>query len=315
MKKVHKKSTGMVLSALLALTVVVPVASADSSQDVMNYYESQGTVVTTDFFSNDSSTVNNSASYMLRTAKVENNTVSEQAKTVINTTTISLYEDNLKKLDSNDDSTRRNAVSEVFSAPLTDEDVWEDKSGEKSPMGTTYTSHEDMKKAGFYAINASRQELIKYGIRTDDWQPYRWFQALQEPAYFEYVKETGKLEYNKNYYASMADSLIPQYRASAASATTDEDKKLYEGIYQSQLKEYVKNYNEAPGYAVYSSSLNSSEAVRKETGAIAYDEKYFDSIWSKQVTKRGNFEDGSNPFKDLLKQLKEEKSETETPKQ
>jgi len=191
-------------------------------------------------------------------------------------------------LDSNNDEERRQALEEKFGIELTDDMVWEDKKGQTTvnPDGTVseYTSHDEMKELGFYAVNANRQELIQYALKTGDWQPYRAFEAKRTPGYFEIVD--GKYEYTKAYYGHLLESHLMSYKAKISDMTQrnvdkhSDEWQTIEKSHESYMAEYVKAFNEAPGVTPYVPHLNHNEAVAKETGAIMYSNDFFDSKYN-----------------------------------
>lgn len=87
------------------------------------------------------------------------------------------------------DEDRRADLEKKFGIKLSDSDRWVDKKGQFTPEGDPYTSHADLKAMGTYGINASRQELIKYGIRTDDWGPYDAFTAMNSGSEDDLVED------------------------------------------------------------------------------------------------------------------------------
>lgn len=212
-------------------------------------------------------------------------------------------------LGSNTDSERRAAIEEKFNIKLDASDVWADKKGEMAynPDGslTKYTSHDELKALGIYATNANRQELIQYAIRTNDWQPYRAFSAMESPAYFEVVD--NKLEYNKVYFGHLIESMISYYNTEIQDAKVikDEEKaSKLQSAKQKYLDEYVPKFNNAPGVTPYVSLLNGNEKIAKETGAVMYEDSYFDSKYNHpDVKAKGVFKDGSNPHAEFLNKL------------
>lgn len=186
-------------------------------------------------------------------------------------------------LDSNKDDERRKALEDKYGIKLTDDMVWKDKKGQTTvnPDGTVskYTSHDEMKALGSYAVNANRQELIQYGIKTGDWQPYRAFEAERTPGYFEIVD--GKYEYTKAYYGNLLQSHIMDYNSKIGKLdkNSDEWKALVEH-HEAFMKENVKKFNEAPGVTPYVPHLNHNEEVAKETGAVMYDKDFFNSKYN-----------------------------------
>lgn len=190
-----------------------------------------------------------------------------------------------ERLDSNNDEERRDALQSAFDFELSDKDVWEDKAGQftVNPNGTRseYTSHQEMKDLGFYAVNANRQELIQYAIRTGDWQPYRAFEAVKSPAYFEIVD--GKYEYSKVFYGNLIESALQGFATAETQAyMANNDAKLAEirAERKAYLEENVKIFNEAPGVVPYVVHLNSSEVWVKETGALPVEKGFFDSKYN-----------------------------------
>ena len=189
------------------------------------------------------------------------------------------------KLNSNNDAERRAALQEQFDIELSDKDVWEDKEGQFSinPYGgkSEYTSHDELKSLGIYTENANRQELIQFGIRTGDWQPYRAFEAVKSPAYFEIVD--GKYEYSKVFYGNLIESALQGFGAAETQAyMVNDEAKLAEirAERKAYLEENVKIFNEAPGVVPYVVHLNSSEVWVKETGALPVEKGFFDSKYN-----------------------------------
>ncbi|WP_197225164.1 hypothetical protein [Lysinibacillus sphaericus] len=225
---------------------------------------------------------------------------------IVSDTTASTVDKELTVLNSNDDHERRAALEDKFGITLDAADKWEDKKGQTSvnPDGTVskYTSHDEMKAMGFYAVNANRQELIQYGIRTDDWQPYRAFTALSEPAYFELVD--GKLEYSKIYYAKEFEATNSDYVSRIAEASTmqqhDKVKEL-QVEKKKNLTEIAESYKDAPGPSVYVIGLNGDPTSAKEFNVPEIGNEYFDSELSHPDVKgKGVYKDGHNPFTKLF---------------
>lgn len=194
----------------------------------------------------------------------------------------------LKGLKSNDDTERRKALEEEFGVELTEDMVWEDKKGKVAGIDeagneTYYTSHDEMKKLGFYAVNANRQELIQYAIKTGDWYPYRALEAKTSPAYFELID--GKYEYNKVYYGSFIENAVMSYRFDMMQNKTDEEKEHLTKEHQRFLKEYIAKFNEAPGIVPYVIGLNNTSEEAKENGVEEPFDGYFDSKWNYPTVK------------------------------
>lgn len=209
--------------------------------------------------------------------------------------------DSLTGLESNDDNVRRKALEDEFGIELTDDIDWEDKEGQVADVNENgeksyYTPHSEMKKLGFYAVNANRQELIQYAIKTGDWYPYRALEAKSSPAYFEIID--GKHEYNKVYYGHLIESTSMSYRSkiteiNTSSLSEDERKAKLEEIEKEHkrfMKEYVAKFNDAPGIVPYVIGLNHTDAEAKENGVERPFDGYFDSKWNyPTVMSEGKF--------------------------
>ncbi|MFY0516225.1 hypothetical protein ACOMCU_00145 [Lysinibacillus sp. UGB7] len=94
---------------------------------------------------------------------------------------------------SNTDADRRAALERQYKIQLDFSDVWENKR-----TVSKYTSHDEMKAMGFYGVNANRQELIKYAVRTGDWEPYNQYErdllAKQEAEKAANTEKTAKTD-------------------------------------------------------------------------------------------------------------------------
>lgn len=206
-----------------------------------------------------------------------------------------------QKLQSNNDSERRQALEETFNVKLSDTDIWADKAGEYTydMYGNKheYTPHEALKALNVYATNANRQELIQYGIRENDWQPYRAFEAEKTPAYFELVD--GKYEYNKIFWGNLIEHDLTNFKTKLADNWNDLEKRA---VIEAEMKAYIKKqaaiFNEAPGIVPYVIGLNHTVTLAKENGVAEVAKDYFDSKYNHpDVMAKGIFKDGSNPFK------------------
>lgn len=206
-----------------------------------------------------------------------------------------------QKLQSNNDSERRQALEETFNVKLSDTDIWADKAGEYTydMYGNKheYTPHEALKALNVYATNANRQELIQYGIRENDWQPYRAFEAEKTPAYFELVD--GKYEYNKIFWGNLIEHDLTNFKTKLADNWNDLEKRA---VIEAEMKAYIKKqvaiFNEAPGIVPYVIGLNHTVTLAKEHGVAEVAKDYFDSKYNHpDVMAKGIFKDGSNPFK------------------
>lgn len=191
-----------------------------------------------------------------------------------------------KDLSSNDDTKRREELSKQLGIKITEKHAWADKKGEKT-VGSDgrvveYTSHDDMKKAGYYAVNANRQELIQYGIQEDDWQPYRAFEAKDAPLYFEIVD--GKYEYSKIFYANQIQTTILSYgyQIYDANILRDDNKvKELTAARDKAVKEYYADLLKAPGEMIpYIAQFNSSPAWANYWGVEEAPKAYFDSKYN-----------------------------------
>ena len=204
-------------------------------------------------------------------------------------------------VDSNTDTVRREALNKEYGITLTDKDVWENKKGQTSvnPDGTVseYTSHEEMKALGFYTVNANRQELIQYAIRTGDWYPYRALEAKDTPLYFELVN--GKHEYSKVYYANQFEHTYHNYNSQVTAvntegglSSTDRELKVKE-IREAQKRELTKiadSYKKAPGSEMYVIGLNHREDFASEWGVKQVENGWFDSkLNDPKVKAEGKF--------------------------
>ena len=99
-----------------------------------------------------------------------------------------------------------------------------------------YTSHEALKALNIYATNANRQELNQYGIRTNDWQPYRAFEAQSAPAYFELVD--GKYEYSKIYWGNKIENELMGLKWNITENWGDLEKRAEA---EADMKAYIKS--------------------------------------------------------------------------
>ncbi|QTB28861.1 hypothetical protein [Lysinibacillus sphaericus] len=205
------------------------------------------------------------------------------------------------KLESNNDTERRQALEESFNVKLSDTDIWADKAGEHvyDPYGNKveYTPHEALKALNVYAVNANRQELIQYGIRTNDWQPYYAFEAQKTPAYFDLVD--GKYEYNKTFWGNQIENTLKNMKEKLADNWGNEEKRAE---IEADMKAYIKKqatiFNEAPGMVPYVIGLNHTATLAKENGVAEVAKDYFDSKYNHpDVMTKGIFKDGSNPLK------------------
>ncbi len=205
------------------------------------------------------------------------------------------------KLESNNDTERRQALEETFNVKLSDTDIWADKAGEHvyDPYGNKveYTPHEALKVLNVYAVNANRQELIQYGIRSNDWQPYYAFEAQKTPAYFDLVD--GKYEYNKTFWGNQIENTLKNMKEKLADNWGNEEKRAE---IEADMKAYIKKqatiFNEAPGMVPYVIGLNHTATLAKENGVAEAEKGFFDSKYNHpDVMEKGIFKDGSNPIK------------------
>lgn len=187
------------------------------------------------------------------------------------------------QLESNNDSERRNALNKAFNVQLDETDVWEDKEGKQS--------------LGIYAVNANRQELIKYGIRTNDWQPYFALEAQKTPAYFELVE--GKFEYSKVYFGYKIEMNVSYFDKKISDSLHNPEKRAeLEADKKAFLEKYAAFFKAAPGEVPYVVGLNHTEELAKQYGVPQVENDYFNSKYNDpDVMKKGIYKDGSNPFK------------------
>lgn len=175
-----------------------------------------------------------------------------------------------------EDKDRREALEKKFNIKLDPGDTWADKHLENP----TYTSKEILKDLGYYGMNASRQELIKYGIRTGDWQPYRAFEAIKQPAYFELVD--GKFEYNKIFYGNLIESTLRSMNKSGLNPYDYDMEEKNAALSQQQihLKELIDDFKNAPGITPYVIGLNGNTADAKHFGVEVPSKEFFNSKYN-----------------------------------
>lgn len=183
--------------------------------------------------------------------------------------------DKINEPNLNDDKVRRDLIEKEYGIKLTEDDVWHMNTDEG------YTTKEQLIELNSYATNASRQELIQYAIRTNDWQPYRAFEAKRTPAYFEIVN--GKYEYNKLYYGNLIEGdlrLIAQVRMNGAEKVPNVANDVTVEDLEKHLNERIDEFNKAPGIVPYVVGLNSNEELAKQYGVKMPSDDFYDSKWN-----------------------------------
>lgn len=196
-----------------------------------------------------------------------------------------LQKEETEDITSTNDERRTNALEKEYNIKLEESDNWT-YSSHWSEQTTNYTPMNVLKQMGYFHINANRQSLILYAIRTSDWQPYRAYEAKNTPLYFEIVD--GKFEYSKIYFGYAIEKYILNNQLMGIDLekpTTDNAE------YVLQLKSYIAKFKAAPGIVPYVIGLNHRDEL-----AIQYDvEKpkrdYFDSKYNNpKVMQEGKFE-------------------------
>lgn len=184
-----------------------------------------------------------------------------------------LQKENSQDITSTNDEKRRAALEQKYDIQLESYDKWNNNGG------SNYTSINKLKQSGFYAENANRQELILYGVRTDDWQPYRAYQAERSPAHFEIVD--GKYEYSKVYWGQYIQSSLAGYNGQLAKYFSDAEKsKEIKEERKAFVEKYAKIFNDAPGVIPYVVHFNHTEEIAKENGVSTVEKGYFDSKYN-----------------------------------
>lgn len=203
------------------------------------------------------------------------------------------------QLESNNDAERRNALEKAFNIQLDETDVWEDKEGQyvDEVNGVKYSSHKTLKSLGNYAENANRQELIKYGMRTGDPQPYYAFEAQKTPAYFQLVN--GKLEYSKFYFGHEIEMNLFSFGEKISNNLHNPEKRAeLEAERKAFLEKYAALFKAAPGEVPYVVGLNHTEELAKQYDVPRVDKDFFNSKYNDpDVMNKGIFKDDSNSSK------------------
>jgi len=205
------------------------------------------------------------------------------------------------QLETNNDAERRNALEKTFNIKLDETDVWEDKEGQYSydanGVKHNYTPHKVEKALGFYAVNANLQELILYGKRTDNWQPYRMLQAQETPAYFQLVD--GKLEYSKAFFGHEIEMKLFSFGEKISNNLHNPEKRTeLEAEKKAFLEKYAALFKAAPGEVPHVVGLNHTEELAKQYDVPQVDKDFFNSKFNDpDVMNKGTYKDGSNPFK------------------
>ncbi|QNK89081.1 hypothetical protein H7992_04975 [Sporosarcina sp. resist] len=187
-----------------------------------------------------------------------------------------------------EDTVRRAALEKKFTIRLDESDTWVDKHLEDP----AYTSHEVLKEIANYGVNASRQELIKYGIRADNWQPYYAFSAIESPAYYELID--GKFVQNKVYYGNLIESTFRSINQLKAEDNMRTSKINVDSIkvLEKTLEIRIADYKEAPGITPYVLGLNHNASVAKENGVETVGSDFYNSKWNHiDVMDKGQFRD------------------------
>lgn len=196
-----------------------------------------------------------------------------------------LQREEANDITSTNDERRTKALENEYNIILEETDNWV-YNHHWSEQISNYTPINVLKQMGYFHINANRQSLILYAIRTNDWQPYRAYEAKNTPLYFEIVN--GKFEYSKIYFGYAIEKYISNNHLMGINL----DKPTAENAdYVAQLKSYIAKFKAAPGIVPYVIGLNHRDEL-----AIQYDvEKpkrdYFDSKYNNpKVMQEGKFE-------------------------
>lgn len=299
----------MMATAVLASAVMPTVVGASSTDEIKKYYES--TVQPTDAVKSVTEVTPVPTSEELLKQLDSSKTIYDTMAvydSYANTHTAMLHqaETYTDGLVTNDDELRRKTLEKIMGISLTDINHWGTNEDVRTPTGSLYTKIDELKNQANYAINENRQTLIQYGVKTSNWQPYYWFDALSSPSYYELVN--GQLVNNKNYYAMLADTALggSNERMNTARETNNQEEyKKWKDIFDRELKYYVDKFNTAPGMAVYSLWLHHHTKDRTDVTVTPIDKEFYNSKWNNPVVRTGKSIDGSNPFRIIIKGLQD----------
>lgn len=236
------------------------------------------------------------------TTKVEK-VVDPQYNAPVATTSKTATAETKTSLDSNDDTVRRTALQNLTGIKFTDDDkVWNNddkKFTDANGKEVKHTTVAEMKTGGFYAVNANRQELILYGVRTGDWQPYYQLEYQKSPLYYS-LAEDGKLSLSKIYHAKELESEVQRYREELTNwyqkdlALTVKKEDII-GKHKKNVNELLTKWKAAKGPVTYIIGINSSDAYAKEWGIDTVPSAYFDSVYNDPMVHReGKFSPGAS---------------------
>lgn len=139
-----------------------------------------------------------------------------------------------------------------------------------------YSSIDQLKENIYFGVNMSRQELIKYGIRENDWQPYNKFEYQRTPAHFEIVD--GQYVRNKVFYGNLIETSLKWAKSSDYDTQRKNPQALID--HEASLKELIQDYKDAPGVIPYVIGFNSNGSYAKEYGVAETPREYFNSKWN-----------------------------------
>ncbi|MGN4128089.1 hypothetical protein ACMGD3_24245 [Lysinibacillus sphaericus] len=206
------------------------------------------------------------------------NTEEQQNETTPKTLAELLQKEETNGLTSSNDERRTKALEKEYNIQLEESDHWSVKYPDYTPINT-------LKQMGYYHVNANRQALIFYAIRTNDWQPYRAFEAKNTPLYFEIVD--GKFEYSKIYFGNAIEKYIfnNQLMGIDLEKTTPEN-----AIHVAQLKSYIEKFKAAPGIVPSVIGLNHRDELALQYGVKKANSDYFNSDYNNpKVMQVGRF--------------------------
>lgn len=147
---------------------------------------------------------------------------------------------------------------------------------------------EDVEKALVgYKGGRTKGEVLKYSLRTGDWNPYYALDALKRPAFYNI--EDGKFKRNKYYYGGLIESHIKYSNELLTKGKTGVDVEN-EGQRAERLKGLVEKYKAAPGVIPYVVGFNTSKEYADMYGVKQVPVEFFASNWNQQgVLERGIF--------------------------
>ncbi|MEK5071628.1 hypothetical protein [Sporosarcina sp. FSL K6-1508] len=220
----------------------------------------------------------------------------------------------LDSFHTNNDEVRRSAIEKAFGIELDVKDVWADKYNEDQ----TYTSHDALKVLDSYAMNATRQELIQFGIRTNIWEPYDALSAMESPAFYEFID--GKFVKNKFYYGARIESQIRNGNAIRTKDLKTEDQEVVNSeadssevmeVTRTFFEELIEDFKNAPGVTPYVIGFNSNPSSAIEFGVEQPGLEFYNSKWNhSDVMMHGRFSPEGQQ-KQAEKALEAQKAEAE----